>query len=152
MSDDERLGMSDEAGKPGTGRGARGRAQIDPRHLADREASERDFTQERDLSEDERLELFRESLVQSVLPDLPRMPGYHTVWLTTTNPRNSIQWRLRIGYQLIKVADCPGWDGVTIRAGDYAGVIGVNEMVAAENPAGPLQPLHARGPSCASPP
>ena len=132
---DERMGMSD-TGKTGTGRGTRGRAQVDPSLLAEREAGERDFTEDRDLSEDERLELFRESLVQSVLPDLPRMPGYHTCWLTTSNPRDSIQWRIRIGYELVKVQDCPGWDGVTVAAGEYAGVIAVNEMVAARIPLG----------------
>jgi hypothetical protein len=132
---DERMGAADD-GKSAGGRGTRGRAQVDPRLLADREAAERDFTEDRDLSEDERLELFRESLVQSVLPDLPRMPGFHTCWLTTSNPRDSIQWRIRIGYELVKVQDCPGWDGVTVAAGDYAGVIAVNEMVAARIPLG----------------
>jgi hypothetical protein len=101
----------------------------DERVAAERERNDREHTEDRDMTEDERLELFRESLHQSVLPDLPPMPGYHTFWATTTNPRDSIAWRLRIGYSLIRAEDCPAWDGISIKSGDYAGAISVNEML-----------------------
>lgn len=116
------------------GRGSRTNAHDDSRLHAGRGREEREMSGDRELTEDMRLELFRDSLEQSILPDLPRMDGYHVCWLTTTNPRDSIQWRLRIGYELIRVEDCPGWEGVTLTAGDYAGVIGVNEMLAARIP------------------
>lgn len=131
---EDRLGATEGTQKRAPGRGPRSPVQVDERLLAERGRSDRDTTEDRELSEGDRLELFRESLVQSVLPDLPKVPGYHVCWLTTTNPRDSIQWRVRIGYELMRVEQCPGWDGVTLNTGDYAGVIGVNEMVAARIP------------------
>ncbi|HET8730778.1 MAG TPA: hypothetical protein VFM34_06680, partial [Moraxellaceae bacterium] len=55
-----------------------------------RRAQERDVTERRELSEDDRLEMFRQQLFNDALPDLPEIPGYHLCWLTTTNPRDSI--------------------------------------------------------------
>lgn len=132
---DERLGTTEAPQHRGPGRP---RVSRDPviggREAQERETVDREFTADRELTEDERLEMFRASMHQSVLPDLPYMPGFHTIWLTTTNARDSIQNRIRMGYQLIKLEDCPGWDGVSLKAGDYAGVIAVNEMVAAKIP------------------
>jgi hypothetical protein len=106
----------------------------DERIAAEREGNDREFTEDREMTEDERLELFRDSLIQSVLPDLPAMPGFHVFWATTTNARDSISWRIRIGYRPIRAEDCPGWQGVTISSGEYAGVIAVNEMLAMRIP------------------
>ena len=101
------------------------------RERSDRGYDERETTEDRSLSDDERMELFRDSMHQTVLPDLPYMPGYHVCWLTTTNPRDSIQRRLMIGYELIRLDMLPGWDGISLRTGDYAGCVGINEMIAA---------------------
>lgn len=92
------------------------------------------MSEDREVTDDDRLEMLRESLVQSMLPDLPRIPGYHVCWLTTTNKTDSIAWRKRLGYELIRAEDLPGWDGITIKGGDYAGIVGVNEMMAAKIP------------------
>lgn len=89
---------------------------------------------EREVSDAERLELFRLAMFQNQLPALPKMPGYHQCWLTTANPRDSIQGRMRLGYTLIQISECPGWDANVLAAGPYAGCIGVNEMVAAKLP------------------
>ena len=104
------------------------------RERTDRGDGEREVEEDRELNEEERLELFRDSLHQTVLPDLPYMPGYHVCWLTTTNPRDSIQWRMRIGYELIRLDSIPGWEGISLKTGDYAGCVGINEMVAARIP------------------
>lgn len=106
----------------------------DGREGDERDLNEREVTENREIADDIRLELFRDSMHQSVLPDLPHMPGYHVCWLTTSNARDSIQHRLRIGYELIRVEQCPEWDGVTTRVPGYDGVIGINEMVAARIP------------------
>jgi hypothetical protein len=106
----------------------------DERIEDERGFEDRGVTEDREMSEDERLEMFRDSLQQSVLPDLPYMYGYHVCWLTTSNPRDSIQWRIRIGYELIRIEDLPGWEGVSLKTGDYSGVVGINEMVAARIP------------------
>lgn len=109
-------------------------AVSDERFAAEREANDREFTEDREMNEDERLEFFRDSLNQSVLPDLPKMAGYHVFWATTTNARDSIQWRIRIGYRPIRAEETPGWQGVSITSGEYAGVIAVNEMLAMRIP------------------
>lgn len=107
----------------------------DTRIQADREAQEREVTEEREITEDERLELFLESLHQSVLPDLPRIPGYHTCWLSTTHQRDTIAWRKRIGYVLIQQSEIPHYDAQSVKnGGPLDGCIMVNEMVAAKLP------------------
>ena len=115
--------MTDERLKKSAGEGRRNRAMED-----------RAVTQNRELSDDERVEMFRQSFYQSALPDLPKLDGWHLCWLTTTNPRDSIQTRIRLGYEPVKPEDVPGWEYATLKTGDYAGFIGVNEMLAFKLP------------------
>lgn len=115
--------MSDERLKKVLGDGRDNRAMQD-----------RIVTEDRQTSEDARLEMFRQQFFQAALPDLPKIPGYHTCWLTTTNPRDSIQARIRLGYEPIRPEDVPGWEYATIKTGDYSGFIGVNEMLAFKLP------------------
>jgi hypothetical protein len=101
---------------------------------ASRAMEDRAVTEDRVLSDDERVEMFRQQFFQSALPDLPKIPGYHTCWLTTTNPRDSIQMRMRLGYEPIKPEDVPGWEYATMKTGEWVGFIGVNEMLAFKLP------------------
>jgi hypothetical protein len=132
---DEHEDVAEVRRGPGRPRRQHSRDASDERGGAERGTQEREF-EEREFSDDEALELFRDSLEQSVLPDLPPMPGYHVCWLTTSNPRDTIQRRIQIGYELITVDTLPGWDGVRVKTGDYAGVVGINEMLAARIPLG----------------
>lgn len=124
-------------GRP-TARGGAPRAPLSlsmgDRVVGEREAEDREMTEDREVSEDERLEMFMETQHQTVLPSLPVMPGWHLCWLTTSNPRDSIPWRLGIGYQLLKRAECKGWQGVGQSVAGYDDVVCVNEMVAARIP------------------
>jgi hypothetical protein len=95
---------------------------------------DRPITQNREVTEDERVEMFRQQFFQSSLPDLPKIPGWHMCWLTTTNPRDSIQTRIRLGYEPVKPEDVPGWEYATLKTGDWSGFIGVNEMLAFKLP------------------
>jgi hypothetical protein len=99
-----------------------------------RAMQDRAVVEDRALSDDERVEMFRQQFFQSALPDLPKIPGWHMCWLTTTNPRDSIQARLRLGYEPVKPEDVPGWEYATIKTGDWTGFIGVNEMLAFKLP------------------
>lgn len=99
-----------------------------------RSMEDRAATESRALSDDERVEMFRQQFHQSSLPDLPKLEGWHTCWLTTTNSRDSIHTRMRLGYEALKPEDVPGWDYVTIKTGDWVGFIGVNEMLAFKLP------------------
>ena len=99
-----------------------------------RAMDDRAVTENRELSDDDRVEMFRNAFYQSALPDLPEIPGYHVCWLTTTNPRDSVQGRMRLGYEPVKPEEVPGWEYATLKTGEYAGCIGVNEMIAAKLP------------------
>ena len=99
-----------------------------------RAMEDRSVTESRELSDDDRVQMFRDAFYQSALPDLPEIPGYHVCWLTTTNPRDPIQGRFRLGYEPVKPEEVPGWEYASIKTGEYAGLIGVNEMVAAKLP------------------
>ena len=116
MAEDGRLKKSIDAAREGRG-------------LHDRSS-----TEDRALSDDDRLEMFRAQFFNAALPDLPKIPGYHVCWLTTTNPRDPVVGRLRLGYELIRAEEIPGYEAVTVKTGEYAGAIGVNEMVAAKLP------------------
>lgn len=122
MSED-RLGRSAKRGSKSSGVTRKSRIQ-----------DNRSQTQNRTITDDDRLDMFRRSFFQSVLPDLPPIPGYHVCWLTTTNPRDSIMSRLRLGYELIRAEEYPEFASVSIKTGEYAGCIGVNEMIAAKLP------------------
>jgi len=99
-----------------------------------RAMTDRAVTQNREVTEDERVEMFRQSFFNSSLPDLPKIPGWHCCWLTTTNPRDSIQMRIRLGYEPVKPEDVPGWEYAALKTGDWSGFIGVNEMLAFKLP------------------
>jgi len=100
----------------------------------DRGLRDRAATEKRELSDDDRLEMFRAQFFNAALPNLPKIDGYHTCWLTTSNPRDPIMDRLRLGYQLIKSSDIPGYDAISLKTGEYSGCLGINEMLAARLP------------------
>ena len=99
-----------------------------------RGSSDRVTTQNRDISEDDRLEMFRNQLFNDALPDLPEIPGFHLCWLTTTNPRDPIHRRMQLGYEPVKPEEVPGMEYASVKTGEYAGFIGVNEMLAFKLP------------------
>ena len=99
-----------------------------------REMEDRQVTQNREVTDDDRLEMFRAQLFNDALPDLPDMPGYHMCWLTTTNPRDPIHRRIQLGYEPIKATDVPGMEFASVKTGEWAGLIGVNEMIAFKLP------------------
>lgn len=99
-----------------------------------RAAEDRKVTERRELSDDDRLEMFRNQLYNDALPDLPEIPGYHVCWLTTTNPRDSIHRRMQYGYEPIRPEEVPGMEFASVKTGEWAGFIGVNEMLAFKLP------------------
>ena len=96
--------------------------------------TDRMTTENREYTEDERLQMFRMQLYNDRLPNLPDMPGYHVCWLTTANTGDTIQTRSRMGYELIRAEDVPGMDLIVQKTGDYVGCVMVNEMIAARLP------------------
>ena len=96
--------------------------------------TDRMTTENREYTEDERLQMFRMQLYNDRRPNLPDMPGFHVCWLTTANTGDTIQTRSRMGYELIRAEDVPGMDLIVQKTGDYVGCIMVNEMIAARLP------------------
>ncbi len=94
-----------------------------------REMEDRQVTENREVTDDDRLEMFRAQLFNDALPDLPNIPGYHMCWLTTTNPRDPIHRRIQLGYEPIKASEVPGMEFASIKTGEWSGMIGVNEMI-----------------------
>ena len=90
--------------------------------------------QERQFTEDDRLQMFLETFANSSLPQLPPIPGYHQCWLSTTNTKDTIHARLRIGYELVRPDEVPGDQNLKLANGEYAGCVGINEMVLAKLP------------------
>jgi hypothetical protein len=101
---------------------------------ADRRSQDRPVRENRELSDSERRDAYRKALYQTHLPDLPPIKGNHVCWLTTTNPKDSIAARIRLGYVLLTPADVPGFEYANVKTGEYAGCIGINEMLAARIP------------------
>ena len=99
-----------------------------------REVEDRKVSENRSVTDDDRLEMFRAQLFNDALPDLPDMPGYHVCWLTTTNPRDPIHRRIQLGYEPIKAAEVPGMEFASVKTGEWSGLIGVNEMIAFKLP------------------
>ena len=99
-----------------------------------RASEDRSVTEDRVRTDDDRLRMFQQQMFNDALPDLPPIPGYHVCWLTTTNPRDSIHRRMMLGYTPVTLEDAPGLDHSTLKTGEYAGLIGINEMLAFKLP------------------
>lgn len=105
---------------------------------ADRLASERTVTENREASDnlrlEERLAVLRD--VNTKLPQAPEMLGFHTCWLTTTNQSDSLEYRMRLGYELVKPEELPGFAAPTSQQSGQVSSdrICVNEMVLAKLP------------------
>lgn len=101
-----------------------------------RAAQDRAITEDRVLTDDERLMMFQQQFFREALPDLPEIVGYHVCWLTTTDPRDTVHHRMRLGYEPVKPEDVPAWKHTIVKSGEYEGMIGVNEMLAFKIPLG----------------
>ena len=99
-----------------------------------RQSEDRQVTERRDISDNDRLRMFQNQLFNDALPDLPTIPGWHLCWLTTTNTRDSIHRRMQLGYEPVRPEEVPGMEYATQKTGEWAGMIGVNEMLAFKLP------------------
>lgn len=91
--------------------------------------------QGRDISDSDRLKMFMDTFINSSLPGIPEIPGFHLCWLSTTNTRDTVAARLRVGYVLVKPEEIPGYENYKITNGQYEGLVGQNEMLLAKLPA-----------------
>lgn len=116
-SEDERLNNADER--------------------ASRLSTDRAVTENRENTDvvrsNERYAMLRD--VNSLLPVPPELPGFHLVWLTTTNTKDTLESRYRLGYTLVKPEEMPGFKLQSQKDGEITSDrISVNEMVLAKIP------------------
>lgn len=93
------------------------------------EDATREAPEEKFVSSQERRKAWNEEWMQSALPKLPEIPGWHLCWLSTTNSYDSIDKRMRLGYVPVKSEEMPGHDSYRVKAGEHTGFIACNEML-----------------------
>lgn len=76
----------------------------------------------------ERRRMFRE-FSQEALPTPPSKPGWHYIWLSTTNQYDPIYKRVKMGYTPVKAEEVPGFDHYRSKSGEYEGCVSMNEMI-----------------------
>jgi hypothetical protein len=86
------------------------------------------------VTDEDRDAILRDEAMNNSLPNLPTIPGWHTVWLSTTNQYTPIQWYQRLGYVPVSHEDVPGMDGIKVHSGEMSGFVSINEMVAYKIP------------------
>jgi hypothetical protein len=101
---------------------------------SDHESEERAVTQDYEMSDEMRLEMLRGSAQGMVLPNLPPIDGFHMCWLSTTNSQDPIHRRMQLGYTPVKPSEIPGYQFESVKSGEWAGCVGVNEMIAFKLP------------------
>lgn len=105
------------------------RIRKDAASREDRAMNDRAITQRRQLTDGERVELLRRASFQSSLPNLPRIPGYHVCWVSTTHPNDTPQGREQLGYTFITREEVPEFTYTDQKSGDFPGVVTWREMV-----------------------
>lgn len=119
-TDDERIAKRDE----GSSR-------------SDRASSDRSITGDREVTDtvrnQERRALLRDT--NTLLPPPPAVAGFHSFWATTTNTKDTVESRQRLGYTFITRDEAPNYEMSQLKSGDSASDrIMINEMVAMKLP------------------
>ena len=103
-----------------------------------RESADADRTQNNGtyLTAAERKAALRQEWVQEVLPTPPKLEGFHTCWLSTTNSADPIYKRMQRGYLPVKSAEVPILvKQFTVESGEFEGCVSCNEMLLFKIPA-----------------
>ena len=120
MSENKFIG-GDERLKKSAGAAVRG----------DRDAGDAARTQNDGTAFDmaERIRMIREQTTQDVLPNPPKVDGWHYCWLSTTNSTDPIYKRVQRGYIPVKSSEVPGFAQYNVQQGEFEGCVGCNEML-----------------------
>jgi len=81
------------------------------------------------LSVEDRRRMIRNEFAQEALPQVPPIPGYHLMWLSTTNSYDPIHKRMRLGYEPVSVDELLGFESFRMGSGEFAGCVACNEML-----------------------
>lgn len=105
------------------------RSTDDPRLVA---SEDRTVVESRDQIDDSRFDEVDDDWSFDKMPALPQIPGYRTIWLSTTHKQDTVPRRIRLGYELLHVNECPDLRHLSSKYGDYGDVIMCEEMLAAK--------------------
>lgn len=78
---------------------------------------------------EERRRMIREEWSNDVLPQPPKVDGWHYCWLSTTNATDPIYKRMQKGYVPVKVSEIPGFAQYKVQQGEFEGCVACNEML-----------------------
>lgn len=81
------------------------------------------------LTPAQRQAMIRNEFQQEALPTVPKIPGWHLCWLSTTNSYDPIHKRMRLGYTPVKYDELPGFEQMRLTSGEFEGTISCNEML-----------------------
>src|SRR5579859_2617087 len=101
----------------------------------DRLSLDRSTTEDREKTDKVRISERQAMLraTDTLLPTPPDMPGYHLIWLTTANNKDTVENRQRFGYELVKRAELPNFALNSQKSGEITDDrIMINEMVLAK--------------------
>jgi hypothetical protein len=100
------------------------------RHEQSRESMRREtIVEDGARSRADYIKAFAMEMYNNILPETPKIPGYHTCWVSTTNASDTPQRREAHGYERVRPEDLPGYDHICLTQGVFAGCIGLNEMI-----------------------
>jgi len=75
--------------------------------------------------------MFKDEFNFEALPDPNKGgdPNFHYFWATTTNTQDTPYRRIRMGYQLVRSEERPEFAHLRLKAGEFEGIISMNEMI-----------------------
>ena len=102
----------------------------DIRASRDNADTDRVSTDGSSLTAEQRRRLLRQDWTQTILPQVPDIPGFHMCWVSTTNSTDPVHKRVQMGYAPVKASELPGFDQYKIAdGGNFDGCIACNEML-----------------------
>lgn len=101
--------------------------KVEAAHAAEGYSEEGDI----EISDRELLRRFRTSLMSNILPESPNIPGFHTCWVPmhSNNMYDTVEFRKRLGYVVVKPEECQNYVSPSNRAGQIEGCVSYNELV-----------------------
>lgn len=84
-----------------------------------------------ELSDAELLRRFRTSMLNSVLPDAPEIPGFKLCWVpeTSNNIFDTVEFRKKLGYEVVKASEVPKFQSTSNRSGQVEGCVSHQELI-----------------------
>jgi hypothetical protein len=111
--------------------------RLNSNERANRMLADRAVTENRENTDSVRAEEWQSMLrdANTLLPIPPELPGYHLCWLTTSNSKDTLEHRFRLGYSLVKPEELPNFKFSSQKDSEVTSDrIQINEMVLAKIP------------------